>query len=124
MYSQPPLMDRHNRGELREEGEKTEERKEEREKDRVGLLRGRADEQTCTHTFSGGDVNRAGDVGEALVHAHLQVDHPAKQPDITHAPHHRPHACTPAAPEPPPAAPLRILQSTRAILALLAHKTC
>lgn len=37
MYSQPPLMDRHNRGELREEGEKTEERKEEREKDRVGL---------------------------------------------------------------------------------------
>lgn len=37
MYSQPPLMDRHNRGELREEGEKTEERKEEREKDLVGL---------------------------------------------------------------------------------------
>lgn len=37
MYSQPPLMDRHNRGELREEGEKTEERKEEREKD-FGLI--------------------------------------------------------------------------------------
>lgn len=126
MYSQLPLMDRHNRGELRKEGEKTEERKEEREKDLVGLQRrrGRADEQTCTHTFSGGDVNRAGDVGEALVHAHLQVDHPAKQPDVTQAPHHCPQACTPVAPEPPPAALLRILQSTRAILALSAHKTC
>lgn len=32
-----------------------------------------------THTFSCSDVDRAGDVGEALIHAHLQVDHPAKK---------------------------------------------
>ena len=30
----------------------------------------------CTHTFSSGDVHGAGDVGEALVHAHLQEDDP------------------------------------------------
>lgn len=28
-----------------------------------------------TYTFSSSDVNRAGDIGEAFVHAHLQVDH-------------------------------------------------
>lgn len=32
-----------------------------------------------TYTFSGGDVNRAGDVREAFIHAHLQVDDPATQ---------------------------------------------
>lgn len=36
-----------------------------------------------THTFSCSDVNRAGDVGEALIHAHLQVDHPAKNELMT-----------------------------------------
>lgn len=30
----------------------------------------------CTHTFCSSDVDRAGDVGEALVHAHLEVNHP------------------------------------------------
>lgn len=29
-----------------------------------------------TYTFSSSDVNRAGDIGEAFIHAHLQVDHP------------------------------------------------
>lgn len=33
----------------------------------------------CTHTLCRSDVNRAGDVGEALIHAHLQVDHPANK---------------------------------------------
>lgn len=37
----------------------------------------------CTHTFSSSDVNRAGDVGDALVHAHLQVDHPTKHKLMT-----------------------------------------
>lgn len=36
-----------------------------------------------THTLRRSDVNRAGDVGEALVHAHLQVDHPEKQTVVT-----------------------------------------
>jgi len=36
----------------------------------------------CTHTFSGSDVDRAGDVGEALIHAHLQVDHPGKKQQL------------------------------------------
>lgn len=35
--------------------------------------------EAFTHTFSGGDVNGAGDVREAFVHAHLQVDDPATQ---------------------------------------------
>lgn len=73
--------------------------------------RGRADLSWRTHTFSGGDVNRAGDVGEALVHAHLQVDHSAKQANITHTPDGSSFGM-----------PLRILQSTWAILALVAHK--
>lgn len=86
VYSQPPLMDRHNRGELRERDEKTEERTRNGVKELVQMQqrRGTADLSSCTHAFSRGDVNRAGDVGEALVHAHLQVDHPAKQANITH----------------------------------------
>ena len=36
------------------------------------------DGAVCTHTFSSGDVHRAGDVGEALVHAHLQEDDPGE----------------------------------------------
>lgn len=36
----------------------------------------------CTHTFGGSNVNGAGDVGEALVHAHLQKDYPAKHKHI------------------------------------------
>lgn len=99
VYSQPPLMDRHNRGDLREGGEKTEESKEcERERDPAGIRRrrGRADQRACTHAFSCGDVNGAGDVGQALVHAHLQVDHPANQQNVTRTSHHiaRLHSCT------------------------------
>lgn len=37
----------------------------------------------CTHTFSGGDVNGAGDVRQAFVHGHLQVDDPATQEVMT-----------------------------------------
>lgn len=47
---------------------------EERHRESCGGGRGRV---VFTHTFGGGDVNGAGDVGEALVHAHLQVDDPA-----------------------------------------------
>lgn len=81
VYSQPPLVDRHNRGDLRERGEKTEERKRNCVKEQQS---GPVDLSSSTHAFSRGDVNRAGDVGDALVHAHLHVDHPAKQPNITH----------------------------------------
>lgn len=85
--------DRHNRGDIREEGEKKKTRKP-REKVEKKVLSNKAACQKeissrfvvivgtiytgCTHTFSSSDVNRAGDVGEALIHAHLQIDHPAK----------------------------------------------
>lgn len=57
----------------------------------------------CTHTFSSSDMNRAGDVGEALIHAHLQVDLPAKHKLVTdlilghrcaHTPHTWAHICS------------------------------
>lgn len=96
VYSQPPLMDRNNRGELRERGEKTEERKRVCVKELVGRQqsRGTTGLRWGTHAFSRGDVNRAGDVGEALVHANLQIDNPAKQPNVTDAQTHT-HTYTP-----------------------------
>lgn len=120
MYSQPPLMDRHHRGELRERGEQTEERKRKCVKEPVQLQqrRGTADLGSSTHAFSGGDVNRAGDVGEALVHAHLQVDHPAKQPNITRTHTHTADRSSANQSRRPQC----IFQSSWAILASLAHK--
>lgn len=35
-----------------------------------------------THTLGGGDVHRAGDERQAVVHAHLQIDHPENRTSI------------------------------------------
>lgn len=50
VYSQPPLMDRNNRGELRERGEKTEERKRVCVKELVGRQQSRGTAGVLTHS--------------------------------------------------------------------------
>ena len=120
-YSQPPLMNRHNRGDLREEEEKKktgEPRENKKVEGKVWSNKAACQREIspllsccdnaecihagCTHTFSSSDVNRAGDVGDPLIHAHLQVDHPAKHKPVTdliirhtnaRASHTRAHIC-------------------------------
>lgn len=87
--------DRHNRGDLREGGEKrrTSQPRENKKVERKFIQIRQHARRTlswrvvvivrtlhggCTHTLGSGDVNRAGDVGKALVHAHLQVDYSEK----------------------------------------------
>lgn len=87
--------DRDNRGDVREEGQRgrLEEREEEQKWQRLKeqtwqharretsshvVVTMRTTIAGCTHTFRSSDVHGAGDVREALVHAHLQVNHPVK----------------------------------------------